>query len=52
MSFNVDMTSIMQYAYNFFASALPLVWPFVGVALAVATVGGLMYVFDHRGGGS
>lgn len=48
MSFDVDMGSIMQYAYNFFASSLPLVWPFVGVALAIITVMGLMYVFTHR----
>ncbi|MDQ7094998.1 hypothetical protein REC12_15485 [Desulfosporosinus sp. PR] len=49
MSFNVDMGSILQYAYNFFASALPLVWPFVGVTLAVVTIAGLMYVFAKRG---
>lgn len=48
MSFDVDMTSLMQYAYNFFASSLPLVWPFVGVALAVVTISGLMYIFAKR----
>lgn len=48
MSFDVSMTDVMQYAYNFFASALPLVWPFVGVALAVVTIGGLMYIFAKR----
>ena len=50
MSFNVDTASMLQYAYNFFASALPMVWPFVGVALAVVTLAGLFYVFTHRNG--
>lgn len=50
MSFNVDMGTVMQDAYNFFASALPLVWPFVGVAIAVVTIAGLMWVFTHNRG--
>lgn len=34
MSFSLQMSQILQYAYNIFASSLPLIYLFVGGAFA------------------
>jgi hypothetical protein len=35
MSFSLQISQILQYAYNIFASALPVIYLFIGGAFAV-----------------
>lgn len=35
MSFDLDMQPLLQYAYNIFGSALPMVYLFVGAAFGL-----------------
>lgn len=45
MSFTVDMEAVLQQFANVFGSLSPIIWPFVGAALALFVVGGLFVVF-------
>ncbi len=43
MSFTVDMTAVYQQFANVFGSLTPLLWPFIGVTLALFVFGGVMW---------
>jgi hypothetical protein len=45
VSFNVDINQVLQFGYNVFASATPLVWLFVGGAFGLFMLGGLLRLF-------
>jgi len=45
VSFNVDINSVLQFGYNFFASAMPLIWLFVGGAFGLFMARGLLGLF-------
>lgn len=45
MSFIVDMDEVLQQFANVFGSLSPIIWPFVGAALALFVVGGLLVIF-------
>lgn len=47
MSFNVDMSTVYQQFANVFGSLAPLLWPFIGVLLALFVFGGLITIFKH-----
>lgn len=47
MSFNVDMVEVYQQFANVFGSLTPLLWPFIGILLALFVFGGLITVFKH-----
>ncbi|NSW84438.1 MAG: hypothetical protein HPY90_14480 [Syntrophothermus sp.] len=49
MSFNVDMNAVYQQFANVFGSLAPLLWPFIGVLLALFVFGGLITIFKHYG---
>lgn len=42
MSFSLQITQILQYAYNIFASALPVIYLFIGGAFAVFVLAKLL----------
>jgi len=44
MSFSLQIPQIMQYAYNIFSSALPMVYLFVGGAFAAYVLGKVMNI--------
>lgn len=47
MSFTVDMTEVYQQFANVFGSLTPLLWPFIGILLALFVFGGLITIFKH-----
>lgn len=47
MSFNVNMTEVYQQFANVFGSLSPLLWPFIGVLLALFVFGGLITIFKN-----
>lgn len=47
MSFTVDMNTVYQQFANVFGSLAPLLWPFIGVLLALFIFGGLITIFKH-----
>ncbi|HHT7203775.1 MULTISPECIES: hypothetical protein [Bacillales] len=44
MSFTLQVQQIMQYAYNIFASALPVVYLFIGGAFAAFVLAKLLHL--------
>lgn len=42
ISFTLQISTILQYAYNIFASALPVVYLFIGGAFAVFVLAKLL----------
>lgn len=48
MSFHVDMDAVFQQFANVFGSISPIIWPFVGAALALFVVSGLIYIFRRQ----
>lgn len=42
LSFTLEISRILQYAYNIFASALPVLYLFVGGAFAAYVLGKLL----------
>lgn len=44
MSFSLQLPQILQYAYNIFASALPMIYLFVGGSFAVYVLGKLLNI--------
>lgn len=42
MSFSLQISQILQYAYNIFASALPVIYLFIGGAFAVFVLAKLL----------
>lgn len=47
MSFTVDMAEVYQQFANVFGSLTPLLWPFIGILLALFVFGGLIMIFKH-----
>jgi len=44
MSFDLDIPQILQYAYNLFASALPVVYLFVGGAFGAFVLAKILQI--------
>lgn len=49
MSFDLDMSIIMQKGYNTLASILPGLYPFFGIAIALFLVGGVFFLIKKFG---
>lgn len=47
MSFNVDVSAVLQQFINVFGSLTPLLWPFIGALLALFVFGGLIVIFKR-----
>jgi hypothetical protein len=45
MSFDIDIPTLLQYAFNIFASILPLLYLFVGAGFAIFIFGKLIQMF-------
>lgn len=45
MSFSLQIQQILQYSYNIFSSALPIIYLFVGGAFAAFVLGKVLNVF-------
>ena len=41
MSFDIPMDQVLQYAYNTFASASPMIYLYVGSAFGIFVIGAL-----------
>lgn len=44
MSFTIQIQQVLQYAYNIFASALPILYLFVGAGFAAYALGKLLNI--------
>ena len=47
MSFEVDMTAILQQFINVFGSLSPILWLFMGVLLALFLLGGIVNILKN-----
>lgn len=49
MSFTVDISAVLQSAFNFFGSFLPLIYLFVGASFALFVIGGVLKLTKGQG---